>query len=156
MPNGMPFRISSTTTTSISATPEEIFDRLSDLTQHSQWAAHPTRIEAVSEGPPEVGRRYSSTVHSLGRDVIGDIGIIELERPWRFVFTVDQSNGHFVEEYTIRTQDNRTVLEQRISGRVSLMNWLMFVLFDPILGRPARRKFHDGLKATVESAVGGI
>ena len=143
---------SSTTMSHVNAPLERVFEALSDLSRHGEWAANDLKVEAVSEGAAAVGSEYKSSVRFMGKDVSGALRIKALEPPSRFVFTIDDNNGRFEQEYRLGPQDGGTRVAQRTTGELGMMNYVIFKLFgDKMIGRPAARKVHAALAASAEA-----
>ena len=146
--------ISSTTVSRVNASPESVFETLSDLSRHGEWAANPLKIESVSDGPVAVGSEYKSSVRFMGKDVSGTLRVTALEAPSRFGFTCDDNNGHFEQEYRLRPEDGGTRVMQRTTGELGMLNYVIFRLFgDRMIGKPAARKFHAALGAAAEAVT---
>src|SRR3954471_18141765 len=69
----------------INATPEAVYDYVSDVMHHPDWAAQ--KMEMKHTGGPDagVGAEFESTVHFMGH-VAGRLKVIEASRPGRFVY----------------------------------------------------------------------
>ncbi len=50
----------------INASPEAVFEYVSDLPRHSEWAQHHLQVTRTSEGEVGVGATYSSVGHQFG------------------------------------------------------------------------------------------
>ena len=59
----------------IDAEPTAVYDYLADFTRHGEWSDG-LNIEAVSEGPTEVGSEFRSTGRMMGKDVSNDIKVV--------------------------------------------------------------------------------
>ena len=139
----------------VNASPAEVFKSLSDLSRHPEWCADGVTVEAVSGGDPAVGSEYRSQVRFMGKNITGNLRVTDYEPGAKFGFSCSDSNGEFQHIFTLSAQAASTQMEERVTGRVPLIGWLMFTLFaDRMIGRPATRKFHQNLKAAVESASG--
>ena len=69
----------------IHATPEQIYDKLLDVSSHKNWGEM-TEMELLYEGPVKVGSRWRS-VGVMDKDVMRDeCTIMALERPHLFQF----------------------------------------------------------------------
>lgn len=53
---------------SINATPDAVFEYVSDFARHGEWTEN-LRIEAVSDGPIAVGSEYRSVGKLMGKDM---------------------------------------------------------------------------------------
>ena len=137
----------------INASPATVFENISELTRHTAWAAHALTIEPVSEGPAAVGSEYRSSCRFMGKDINAEIKVTELEAPSRYCFSVKDNNGDFQHDLTLRVQSRGTQVEHKVTGQLSLMNWLIIVLFgDRMIGRPGMRKFYKNMNAALEAS----
>lgn len=69
--------------------PEQVFDFLSDLRRHSEWAATLGNVSQHSEGPPTVGATYEAQERMREGGNAGDATFAELtalERPHRIAW----------------------------------------------------------------------
>ena len=138
----------------LNASPETVFENISELTRHAAWAANALTIEAVSEGPAAVGSEYRSSCRFMGKDINAEIKVTELEAPMRYGFSVKDNNGDFQHDLTLRAQNGGTQADHRVTGQLSLMNWLLFVLFgDRMIGRPGMRNFYQNMNEALEKGA---
>ncbi len=144
--------ISSRTITHVSAPPERVFAALSDLARHGEWATNGLKVESTADGPAAVGSEYKSSVRFMGKDISGALRVTVLEAPSRLVFTIDDDNGHWQQEYRLRPESGGTELTQRTTGEMGMLNYVIFKLFgDRMIGKPAAKKFHAALAASAEA-----
>ena len=144
--------ISSRTVSYAKAPPERVFAALSDLARHGEWAANGLKVESTADGPAAVGSEYKSSVRFMGKDVTGALRVTVLEAPSRFVFTIDDDNGHWEQEYRLASQAGGTQVTQRTTGEMGMLNYVIFKLIgDRMIGKPAAKKFHAALAASAEA-----
>ena len=102
----------------LNASPETVFENISELTRHAAWAANALTIEAVSEGPAAVGSEYRSSCRFMGKDINAEIKVTELEAPMRYGFSVKDNNGDFQHDLTLRAQNGGTQADHRVTGQL--------------------------------------
>jgi uncharacterized protein YndB with AHSA1/START domain len=76
----------------IDAPPEKVFDALSDVEHHPDWANPSAKLKmsSVSGGPPRMGSTYRSEQVFVGKPQTAEIEIVEFDRPNRFAFSITQ------------------------------------------------------------------
>jgi uncharacterized protein YndB with AHSA1/START domain len=52
--------------TTVKAAPEQVFDYVSDLTKHADWANEDLSVQKASSGPLGVGSTFESVAHKFG------------------------------------------------------------------------------------------
>ena len=78
--------------------PEEIFAYVSDLRNIPEWGALSGEMRKETEGPPEVGARYSAEITFLGRRLVIPYEVGAYEPPQLFAFR--SLRGPFHDGYT--------------------------------------------------------
>jgi uncharacterized protein YndB with AHSA1/START domain len=76
--------------TTVNAPIDKVFEAVSDLTRHADWAAHAISITAETEGPVMIGHTYSS---GKSGNKLGRLQVTELEPNDHFRFQVVMPNG---------------------------------------------------------------
>ena len=142
------------TSAHINAKPEDVFNAVSDLTRHTEWAANTDlKVEAASDGPVAVGSKYRSSVRFMGKDVQADLEITELESPSRFSYVASDSSGVHTQEINISPDNGGTLIERVTTSEMSFMTSIMFTLFGwRMIGKPGMTKFYNSLKAALEAS----
>ncbi len=107
----------------IDAPPERIFDYLSDLPRHGEWANPKAslRVDPVSGGTLAPGATYRSQAKFVGKAVSADLTVTAVERPSRFAFSLVQhqegkKDVRFEQTFTLTPQDGGTVVEKQVGG----------------------------------------
>ena len=101
----------------IAAKPEEVFEAVSDLTRHPQFAANEDlTVEAVSEGEAAVGSAYRSKVRFMGSNVEAELRVTEFQSPSRFCFVATDSSGVHTHEINIRPDNGGSHVERTSIG----------------------------------------
>lgn len=72
--------------TLIHAPPETVFDYVSDVTRHPEWAANRMTVTPLTPGEPRVGSRYRTVASQGGRNWESIVEITRYERPGVFEF----------------------------------------------------------------------
>ena len=133
----------------VNSAPGKVFALISDLTQHSRFAAHELVIEPVEESAIEAGKRYRSYHGTKKPD---GVTVTEVVPGSKFAFHVDMPNGiHVDHTITIRPSPGGTIVtrDQRIVGTPG-----RFLMIQPIIRfslQKATRKNLKNLKQWIES-----
>jgi len=138
----------------INASPEAIYDYVSDLMHHPDWAAQ--KMEMKHTGGPDsgVGAEFESTVHFMG-NVVAQIKVIEASRPERFVYQCVDSSGRFNWTFSIKPEGNATLVTQSFDRLEAplFVKIIQPTLLYPLLGKGMFDKGLNGIKAHVEGAT---
>lgn len=106
----------------IRASPERVWEALTDLQGTERVLSGVERIEVLTEGGFAVGTRWRETRRMLGKEATEEMYVTASEPPERFVVEADSQGAHYVTEFALLTM--RPGSDDRA---------------DDILGRPARR-----------------
>lgn len=141
------------TSTHISAKPEDVFAAVSDLTRHPQFAANEDlAVEAVSEGDAGVGSEYRSTVRFMGKDVTAQLRVTEYESPSRFCYVATDSTGTHTQEIDIRPDNGGSLVTRTTTSEMSMMTTFMFNLFGwRMIGKPGMKKWYERLGTQLQT-----
>ena len=141
------------TSTHIGASPGDVFNYVSDLSKHVEWAANDDlKIEAVSEGPPAVGSEYKSSVQFMGNQVNAQTKVTALESPTKFSFTVTEPDSTHDHDFTFEGEAGGTRLERKTAHHLPFVKWMMFLLIGgPFVAKPAHNKAYAKLKEKLKS-----
>jgi len=76
----------------IDAPPEKVFDTLSDVEHHPEWANRSAKLKmsSVSGGPPRMGSTYRSEQVFVGKPQTADIEIVDFDPPRRLAYAITQ------------------------------------------------------------------
>ena len=144
--------VGTTTSTHIDASPEDVFNYVSDLSKHGEWAADGLKIEAVSEGPLAVGSEYKLSVPFMGKDVTAQTKVTALESPSTFSFTVTEPDSTHDHEFTFQGEAWGTGLQRKTAHHLPFVKSIMFKLIGvPFVAKPAHKKAYAKLKEKLES-----
>lgn len=136
----------------IKASPEAVFDYVSDLTRHGEWSAQPMKI-AVN-GPLQPGTTYTSGAHFMG-SIPGKGQILEADRPRRFTFDAADSSGHYKWYFNITPEGDGVRLDygfERLSAPLPFL-LLQGVFFWPVFGNKWAGQSLERIKAKVEAGA---
>jgi uncharacterized protein YndB with AHSA1/START domain len=144
-------------TIQIDAPPEAVFDTVSDMARHGEWANEKAklRVHEVSGGPAALGSTYRSEAMFLGKPAHADLEIVAFDRPRRFTYSVThQQDGkkdvHLTHTFVLTPNGGgSTKLERITDGDGSP---ILGALFYPAIKADGRVQLRN-LKARVESAV---
>lgn len=140
----------------IDAPPERVFDVLSDVARHGEWANPSAKlvVSPVSAGPPGLGSMYRSEQVFVGRSQVADIEIVEFERPRRFAYAVSQrrqggggTDVHYRHTFVLSPDAGGTRLERTTDGDG---NRLVGLLAKPAIMKDGRTSLGN-LRAKVEA-----
>ena len=134
----------------INAPVDKVFEAVSDLTRHAEWAAHPINISVETEGPVAVGHKYSSGKSGKELDRITVTEVVPNER---FGFQVVMPNGWELDwTITFTTDGDRTTVDRK--GRITKIPWYMspMLLIVAMIGPIFEGKLAKKMKAELESS----
>ena len=135
---------------SIDAKPEEVYAYVADLTRHGEWSKGLT-IEAVSEGPVEVGSQYRSRGRMMGKEFQNDISVADLNPPGRFRFIANDGKSDVSQEFTLSPQNEGTLLVRRVAFEVNpVMGFVFKAVIGPLIANPSMNKSLKSLKERLE------
>jgi carbon monoxide dehydrogenase subunit G len=108
-------------TETVQATPDHVFDALTDLDEAGQWMAGLTEIETLGEGAAAVGGGWRETRRLFGREATEEFEVTAHDRPRLLGLRVDGSRGssgrgEYV--FTYRLEPRATGTEVRLSGEI--------------------------------------
>jgi hypothetical protein len=146
------------------ASPETVFDVISDLSAHLEWSGNRASDEGFKllsleapEGPASVGTRFTSN-GSAGKDAFHDRSIItEASRPNRFVIETDSRlvrksartwEAHFSHRYDVvsRGEGSRITYTETVERVNYLPYWLKpwaRPIFRPFVNRADRKQLQN-------------
>jgi hypothetical protein len=123
-----------TYSTHIGAAPEVVFDYVSDVLRHPEWAHEKIEIERVSGTGNEVGAAFAYAVHFMGT-TRGTLTVKESARPSRFVYECDDASGLYRWTFGIAPEGDGSHLTHRVEFlRESLKVKLMKGIMIPLMG----------------------
>lgn len=101
----------------IDAEPNVVFDALTDLEKLPERIEGITGIELLTEGRVGVGSQFKETRVMFGKEASETMTVSELERPTRLVFTADSHGCAYVTTHSLRTENDKTVVELTFEGK---------------------------------------
>ena len=128
-----------------------IYDYVSDLTRHPEWAAHPMQMTAT--GPGEA----RSLVNVKGMPIKAKVKIVEEMRPTLLAYECTDLNGHYRWTFDLEPMGDSTRVTNRIE-RLSAPLWVPLIqswLMWPMTGGPGCRKGLANIKRRLETRVSG-
>ena len=137
----------------IDAPPEVVYDYVTDLTRHPEWADQKMEITVDSQ-PVAVGTTFTSTVRFV-KAIPARGRVLEMQRPQTFVYECTDSSG--THRWTMRIQPDGTgsLLEQTIE-RIWVPFYIKVVqagVMWPLFGRPQIRHGLANIKSRIEEAA---
>lgn len=136
----------------VNSPPDKVFAAISDLTQHSNFAAHTLNIEPVDDGALGVGKRYTS---GHGTDAPDQLTITALTPDTMIAFHVEMPNGLQIDHTMTAGPSGDGTLVTREQVIVATPG--MYKLMRPIIGfglSMASKKNLKNLKQWLESTEG--
>ena len=132
----------------VNAPVETVFEAVSDLTRHADWAAHAVYITAETEGPVEVGHTYSSGKPGSKLD---RLRVTELEPNDRFGFQVVMPNGWELDwAISLRAKDEGTEVDRKVKVTRMPVYMKPALLAIAMVGPIFERKMAKKMKADIE------
>lgn len=143
-------------TIQIDASPEAVFDDLSDMKRHPEWANPKAKMtmEEVSGGVPALGSKYRSGGIFVGKPTTADIEVTKFDRPGVFAYRLAQhlegkKDTHFEHTYTLTPKDGGTHVEK---ATWSDGNPVVGLIAYPAIRGDAMKSLRN-LKARIETAT---
>ena len=118
----------------IAALPEAVYDYVSDVIRHPQWAHEKLEIEQTSGSSGEVGATFAYAVHFMGT-TRGKLRVLSAERPSAFSYECDDPSGLYRWTFTITPEGSGSRLTHTLEFlRDSLMVKLTRPFMLPLMG----------------------
>ncbi len=118
----------SVVTTFVRVPPDRVFEYVSDMPRHREWALDEITIVPITPAPPQMGSKYHAVGKQFGKEWPSDLAITAYEPPHRFEFTAaggplptPQGDPHH-HEFLFSSADGGTRLEVRRTDP-KLPNW---------------------------------
>ncbi len=129
----------------IASPADVVFDLVSDLTRHGEWATNPLTIEISTPGPIAVGTEFRSRAVMAGKKGEDKGRVTALESPTRFAFVTEGAAG-IVENWFAVTPlgPSRCVLTK---GSNNTKASIFSVLMVPVLRIMVPRWYDRNLRA---------
>jgi len=152
--------LSFTSTRTICATPEDVFEALTNLDRLRSWMPNLVAIESLTEGPVRVGSQWKETRKMFGKEASELFEVTKFEPPERLGLFVDGSKGttghgafHFTYDLTPSDQGTELVMNTTIDiGE----NWFIRQVGKLMSGtfKGACERDLDALKQHLEAPIG--
>ncbi len=143
----------------INAKPDFVFGFVGDLMRHPEWSSDRMQMELVSQEPAQVGSRYRSTNKLMNAmTVVDDLEVTQYQPPTRFAFMVEDMAGTFEHIFTLKAQDEGTLVERAVnaSSKPNLILDIIRPIMMPFLVRLINAESNKALallKAKVEQSL---
>ncbi len=135
----------------IDASPDTVFDIVSDLKGFGRWVDTLEAVEVLSGQAPEVGTRFTQVFREDDKKKSVDGEVLESTRPQRFRIRISGAGMVADVDYQLQPREgNGTRLEQVSS--VELQGWTAKLLKGVIRKKSYQQvqRFHDNLKRLAE------
>jgi hypothetical protein len=139
------------TSIQIQATASDVFDYVSDLPRHGEWASHRLSIEPEHAGDIKVGSRFLSRGEQFGLQQHDTLTITAYEPNMVFAFESRGRGGAWRHTYEIEATDDGVRLTRRMEP-VGRMLRLLNPLFNLGLSR-RNQKDLERLKVILERSA---
>jgi uncharacterized protein YndB with AHSA1/START domain len=120
----------------IDAPPERVYEYVSDMTRHHEWAANTIRLERDGDGFRSWGRQ-------VGYENRNTLTIVEQTPPMRFAFESQGREGRFRHVFEIEGVAGKTRLTKRF---VVVEAPLPLRLFSPLFSVVGRRNMRGDVR----------
>ncbi len=135
----------------VAASPEQVFDVLSDFPNHGAWANQKAglQVKPVSAGPLAVGSTFKSSQKFVGKHAAADIKVTQLRPPSGLAFEAYQAGKKpvtYTSTFTLTPSGDGTLVERALEPNPS---GLMVTIAAPAI-RADMMKALKNLKARVE------
>lgn len=94
--------------TTINAPAAQVFEYVSDITRHPEWAAHKLEVQSKSQSSAQVGSTYETIGQPFGAQP-GTVTITELVPGQKIVYESDGPVGHFRHVFLIQSEGDAGV-----------------------------------------------
>ena len=132
---------------------QTVFNYVSDLTSHPEWSGGELKIEAVTPGPIEVGKKYRSRGEvAIQKDRPNTVKVSHYEPPYKFAFVAnDPDFGKVTHEFMFAEQNDGVLVARTMTVNLNPFVALGFRFFVyPLIGSPSMNKAMARLKAKLE------
>jgi hypothetical protein len=136
--------------TEIRADPRAVFDYVSDLSKHGEWAANELRIERLDGGPIGAGATYRSHAVVRGRAFEAELTVTDYDPPLVFAFAGRDTTGTFAHRFVLEKIETRTKVTRRVGFELSLPEYMFYLLTLNRVRLPAARGALERLKERLE------
>ena len=135
-------------TITVNAPAETVYEAVSDLSRHAEWAAHEIYITAESEGPVEVGHTYSS---GKSGNKLDKITVTEHTPNDRFGFHVVMPNGWELDWLiSLTAKGEGTEVDRKVKVTKMPLHMKPMLLAIAMVGPIFERKMAKKMKADIE------
>ncbi|MEM7798017.1 MAG: hypothetical protein AAF633_02405 [Chloroflexota bacterium] len=136
--------------TTVEKRAEIVFDYVSDLSRHGEWAANPLTITSLSDEPIGVGKAYRSLAEVRSLTFEADLVVSTFERSNRFGFKGEDSTGKFKHTFLFVPLPMGSKIERIFEFELTFRQWLLFYLLYLPVRRPAGLQAMARLKKELE------
>jgi uncharacterized protein YndB with AHSA1/START domain len=136
--------------TTINCPPQQVFDALTDIEHHTDWASGPDEITDVSENPARMGTTWRQHMSVMGKDLDSNMRVNVFEPGQKLGFTSDKP---FPMQLAFALEPQAGGTKLTATGEAEPGGF--FKLAGPVLSRSLKgtlEKDLQSLKATLEKA----
>jgi hypothetical protein len=108
---------SATYNVKVNAPQSRVFDYVTDVSRHGEWASEADHMKATAEkaGPPAIGSRYKADGVLNGKANPSVVTITAMEAPNRFAFDAEDSNSVFHHEFVFSSSNGGTNVQRNVT-----------------------------------------
>ena len=137
--------------TTVNAPAVKVFEYVSDISRHPEWAAHKLEVEKASEGPVAAGSTFACEGHQMGTHR-GRVTVTELVPNQKVVYESQDNTGLFRHWFTLREENGTTRLTK---GMEALKPSGLFRILAPLVAALAVPRALDGDLKRIKAKIGG-
>jgi len=136
--------------TTINAAPDRVFEYVSDMTRHGEWAQHELRVSRTSS-TDGLGATYSSVAKQFGTQKETQV-VVQHESPRHFAFDATGSLGLAHHAFEIAPAGSGS----QVSKTMELTKpSLMARIVSPMIGKQTRKSLEQDLAGIKQKLEGG-
>ena len=129
--------------TTIQASPQQVFDYVADLTRHSEWASQSMECRQEGAGPIGEGTKFAHTGKQMGTHH-DEVTVTEYRPGSRVAWESKGDAGHARHWFDIRGQDGTTELTKgvefvKMSGSSRMATPLLLLLLPAAMNKDLKR-----------------
>ena len=142
---------SKTESVHIDATPEAVYDYVSDIARHPEWAHEQLDITMGPEAQKQAGSTFSYVTHYMG-NAAGNGIVTEANRPRTFTYECEDKDGRYRWTFSLQPEGSVTRLTHTMwrLKAPAYFTVLQPILY-PILGRKQIAGGLQNIKARLEA-----
>jgi len=135
----------------INASPEAVYDYVSDIARHPEWAHDPVEIDVKPEPQGNGGTSFEYVTHFMG-SAAGKGIVTQAERPTNFTYECEDKDGHYRWTFAIKAEGTGTRLSHTFWRlKAPLYFRILQPVMYPFLGKKMLAGGVHNIKAKMEA-----